>query len=172
MKYTLVPESSGALTEPCPPVTFEDDAEERQRAIDEMIGIMLEGGGIGLAAPQVGVIQRVFVMLTRNGPIACFNPEVVSASSETSRDYEGCLSFPDLFLLVDRAVKIQVKYQDVNAAVVTAELEGIEARCFLHELDHLNGTCFIKKVGPLALKMAQKRRNKNESIHCQSIRVC
>jgi peptide deformylase len=131
----------------------------------EMIEIMQASNGIGLAANQVGLLSRVFVIqLLKHpelkNPFAMFNPQVVATSDEMQTGEEGCLSFPDLFLEVKRPQEIVSKYFDKNGKECIITLTDIDARCFLHELDHLNGVCFTEKVSALKLAFAIKKQRK------------
>ena len=92
--------------------------------------------------------------------VAFFNPEVTHVSHEMAHIVEGCLSFPFLGLRITRPAEIKVKYQDFTGAEKTATFSGISARCFLHELDHMNGVVYTERVKPLALAMGIKKRNK------------
>jgi len=121
---------------------------------------MFTKGGIGLAAPQVGVSKRIFIMGNEEKLIVCINPEIVSGTGEI-KDTEGCLSFPGLWLHVKRYEKVIAKYQTMNGETTQEEFDGLMARVFQHELDHLNGVCFVEKVGKLSLKLANARRAKN-----------
>jgi len=130
----------------------------------EMIDIMHQSNGIGLSANQVGFRGRVFVMqpqiLDNKTPFALFNPILLEQSKEESLNEEGCLSFPNLFLEVKRSKKIKVQYVDKHQNTCIIELTDIDARCFLHELDHLNGICFTDKIGQLRLALALKKQRK------------
>jgi len=162
-KSMLVKETDPVLKKPCDAVDFETSTrEERQSLVDQMIATMTESGGIGLAAPQIGVTKRVFVLLENDVPICCFNPEIVHTIGTDVVDYEGCLSFPKLWLKVGRAEGVVGKYQDIDGNEVTRQFDGLSARCFLHELDHVNGVVFVDKVGSVALAMAKKRRTKQQ----------
>jgi peptide deformylase len=117
--------------------------------------------GMGLAAPQIGMPLRFFVMRTTDGrSIACFNPQIISVSSDTEKGDEGCLSFPDLWLKVRRPIKAEVRYFDQNGNLVNETFENLNARAFQHELDHLNGVVFTTKVSNLSLSMAKKRMHR------------
>jgi peptide deformylase len=116
--------------------------------------------GIGLSANQCGIFQRVFVIGTEHFQIACINPKVVAQSEEISKDNEGCLSFPAMFLKVDRPTWVDVEFYDETGAFKQIRMEGLTARCFLHELDHMNGVKFIEHAGPLAVQMARQRQGK------------
>jgi peptide deformylase len=117
-------------------------------------------GGIGLSANQCGVFERVFVIGTDQFQIACINPKIVSASADLSKIEEGCLSFPGLSLKIDRPASIDVEYTNENGELVQTHLDGITARCFMHELDHLNGVRFVDHMKPVALQMARKKQEK------------
>lgn len=120
---------------------------ERAKIAYRLLKTMRENGGIGLAAPQIGVNARVLVIST-NIPIAAFNPRIVDFGEETDRLGEGCLSFPDLSVKVERSKKIRVRYEDINGEVKSKTLEGLAARVFQHELDHLDGITFFQKAHP------------------------
>lgn len=131
----------------------------------EMIHLMKTFNGIGLAGNQVGLLKRVFVIKLkhhedRTEPFAMFNPKVISASNEIQTTDEGCLSFPELWLGVSRPNKIESEYLDKQGNTCTITLTGIDARCFLHELDHLNGVVFIDKVSQMKLILARKKQRK------------
>ena len=116
--------------------------------------------GIGLSANQCGIFQRVFVIGTEHFQIACINPKVVAKSKELSRDNEGCLSFPGMFLKVERPTWVDAEFYDETGAFKQIRLEGLTAKCFLHELDHMNGVKFVEHAGPLAVQMARQRQGK------------
>jgi peptide deformylase len=131
----------------------------------EMIRIMNTFNGIGLAGNQVGLLKRVFVIKLKNhadrtDPFAMFNPRVISESTTTQTTDEGCLSFPELWLGVSRPNKIESEYIDKYGTPCTITLTGIAARCFLHELDHLNGIVFTEKVSQMKLILAKKQQRK------------
>jgi peptide deformylase len=87
-----------------------------------------------------------------------FNPKLISQSKEIQIDIEGCLSFPDLWIDIPRPVTIVSEYLDKSGKECTIELSNIDARCFLHELDHLDGICFTEKISPLKLALARKKQ--------------
>lgn len=129
--------------------------EEREKISQQLFTTMREEHGIGLAANQVGLTQRVFVM---DGACerTCFNPEALEVGPDVVAR-EGCLTFPNLFLDVARPEFAKVRYWDVAGNPVEEELTGIEARCFLHELDHLNGVLITMKVSKLKLDFATRK---------------
>lgn len=117
-------------------------------------------GGIGLSANQCGVFERVFIIGTEDFQLACINPKVIGTSAGVIKADEGCLSFPGLYLKIERPNSIQVEFTDENGQRQQTMLEGLSARCFLHELDHMNGKKFTEYVGPVALQMARKKQEK------------
>jgi len=126
---------------------------ERQLAEDMLATMYAVPNGVGLAAPQVGVLKRVIVVdIDRNKPertpLALFNPELEHVEGEVVGE-EGCLSFPDMTAEVKRAANIIVSGQDIEGAEIRLEADGLLARVLQHEIDHLNGVLFIDHIGPL-----------------------
>ena len=133
------------------------DAEKIEQS---MIAIMEAGLGIGIAANQVGFDQRVIILkLKGQHPFALFNPEIISGDEEVV-DEEGCLSFPNLFIKINRFKNITVKYLDKLAKECTITLSGYDAKCVQHEIDHLDGITFTKRVSKLKLDLALKKQRK------------
>jgi peptide deformylase len=127
----------------------------------EMLDLMKASNAIGLAGNQVGLLRKVFVMRTADGrEFGCFNPWIMFGDNDKIDGEEGCLSFPNLWLKVARHNKITASYLDNTGKPCIIELEGIDARCFQHELDHLNGVTFTEYVSDLKLKMARKKQRK------------
>ena len=126
----------------------------------EMLELMKSNKGIGLAANQIGLDRRVFVMRLRDGrEMGFFNPTILNAHGDQSGK-EGCLSFPNLFLTVNRYKKITAMYLDNAGKRCIIELEDIDARCFQHELDHLDGVCFTDGISKLKLDRALAKQRK------------
>ena len=117
-------------------------------------------GGIGLSANQCGIFERVFVLGANDAIWACINPKIITASPDLIREKEGCLSFPGLALGVERHSWVEAEFINEECKVVQMRFEGLTARCFQHELDHMNGIKFTSKVKPLALQMAKKQQQK------------
>lgn len=155
----LLPEGHPQLLEVCDEWNFETDGSPEQ-LVKEMSIFMTNNGGVGLAAPQVGIKKRIFIMGNFIKLVACINPKIVSLSEERDHDLEGCLSFPDLFMKVKRAASAVVQYQTITGEVVERELTGFECRVFLHEYDHLIGVTFDQRVGNLTFRMAKDKRKK------------
>ena len=127
----------------------------------EMLELMRASNGIGLAGNQVGLLRRVFVMKLADGrEIGCFNPWIMIGDNDLINGEEGCLSFPNLWIKVERHNKITAAYLDNTGKQCIIELEGIDSRCFQHELDHLNGVTFTEHVSNLKLQMARKKQRK------------
>lgn len=122
--------------------------ERLHTLLDDMTETLVHANGVGLAAPQVGVLRRAVIVLETNVSegeepyfIELLNPEIVSAEGEQCGS-EGCLSVPDQYGLVKRPQKVRVRAQDRSGNWFEAEGEGLTARCFCHEIDHLNGVLF------------------------------
>ena len=122
--------------------------DELAQLVERMAALMDNADGAGLAANQVGVLRRVFVMRTgENGDTRTLvNPELVSRSDEVDVDDEGCLSLQGLLVPVERSSSVTVKAKDVQGADVTLELTGFEARACQHEIDHLDGVLMIDRT--------------------------
>jgi peptide deformylase len=127
-----------------------------------MIEAMRHHQGIGLAANQVGIEERVFAMETTTGSICLFNPTVTWLSAESDKMEEGCLTFEGLELTISRPKECQVRYTDAEGQTQVLDLKGIEARCALHEMDHLDGIVFTGRVSKLKLQMAKKKALKRK----------
>lgn len=136
--------------------------EDAPKVESEMIAIMKMFKGAGLAANQVGLLKRVFTIQLKSQaePFAMFNPKVITQSADIQDSEEGCLSFPSLWLGVKRPKQIEAEYLDKDGKHCTITLTGIDARCFLHELDHLDGVVFTEKVSQMKLMLARKKQRK------------
>jgi len=129
------------------------DAKTR-RLMDDMLDTMYQSIGIGLAAPQVGVAQRVIVIdVAREGekarPLRIANPEILWRSEETMVANEGCLSLPEHYADVSRAARIRLRYLDHENEIRELEAEGLLATCIQHEVDHLDGVLFVDHISAL-----------------------
>ena len=117
----------------------------RQELSKILIDSMIHHNGVGLSANQIGISERVFVMIRDiefNEIIVCFNPRIIKTYKEEVEMEEGCLSYPDLYLNISRPKKIIVKYEDVDKKTHKLKLDGFAARVFLHEYDHMQGINF------------------------------
>jgi peptide deformylase len=124
---------------------------------NRLLATMNQYGGVGLAAPQCGIPLRLFVM---TGGMVCINPRILTASIETLREKEGCLSFPGLYLPITRSRTIEVEYFNEFGVQKHETFSGATAKVFQHETDHLNGIVFTSLVGNLTLQMAKKKKQK------------
>ncbi|MGL4319848.1 MAG: peptide deformylase [Paracoccaceae bacterium] len=152
------------LKKPCAPVAAVTD--EVRVLGGDMLATMYAAPGIGLAAPQVGVLQRVIVMdcvkdpETPPRPMVLLNPEVIWASEEVNTYDEGCLSIPDQYADVTRPKVVTVRWMDLDGATQEETFDGLWATCVQHEIDHLNGKLFIDYLGPLKRQMITRRMEK------------
>lgn len=164
MTFKLGPHQS--LIETSIPWEFEKDGDA-ELLEKQMCEFMITNHGIGLAANQIGLTKRVFVMGSKNiegfpEPFAMFNPRLLEVSEEQDLYKEGCLSYPGLFLSVKRPSVIRVEYQDSKGNIHESAMSGLVARCFQHELEHLDGICFVDKVSSMKLQLAMKKIRKNK----------
>ncbi len=149
------------LKKVCPPVT--EVTDDLRRLADDMLQTMYAAPGIGLAAPQVGVMTRLIVMdcVKEEGaeprPMALFNPEVTWASDETNTYEEGCLSIPDQYADVERRAEVRVRWLDRDGKAQEEQFDGLWATCVQHEIDHLNGKLFIDYLKPLKRQLITRR---------------
>jgi peptide deformylase len=159
MNLELLEENNPQLLEVSEEWNFRIDGSPEE-LVRVMSKFMADNGGVGLAAPQVGIKKRIFIMGNFTKLVACINPKIVSLAEERKNDLEGCLSFPDLFMKVKRPASAVVQYYTVSGELVERELTGFECRVFLHEYDHLIGVTFDQRVGDLSFKMAKDKRKK------------
>ena len=143
---------------------FDFNTLDANEVSENMIALMTQEGGIGLSANQVGINAQIFVMkphlLEDNSPLTVINPTIDKVSINSELMPEGCLSHPDLFLKVTRPKGLVVKFLDIDAKECIMELYDLDARCFLHEYDHLQGIEFTNRVSRLKLDMAKKKQTK------------
>ena len=128
------------LRKKCRAVTMIDS--KTHQLLDDMAQTMHAANGVGLAAPQVGLLKRIVVIDVGDGVIELINPEIIACSGEQTDD-EGCLSVPDKFLPVSRPNVVKVRALDRYGKSFTMEGEGLLARAFCHEIDHLDGKMFL-----------------------------
>lgn len=143
------------------PVGDEIFANGLAKTVDDMFETMYSAGGVGLAAPQVGLSQRLFVMDVADdegasNKLTFINPEILRVEGEQVGD-EGCLSFPGLYQTVKRDMRVIVKAQDVQGKQFEMDLDGLAARCVLHETDHCDGIVFLDRMTVLKREMAKRK---------------
>ena len=148
----------------CEPVA--EITPELRALADDMLSTMYDAPGVGLAAPQVGVMKRLIVMDCEKDPeapprsLVLFNPEVVWSSEHCSVYEEGCLSIPDQFADVERPAEVRVRWTDREGAVQEEHFSGLWATCVQHEIDHLEGKLFIDYLKPLKRQMITRKMEK------------
>ncbi len=158
------------LKSKCAPVAQVDDGV--RRLMDDMLETMYDAPGIGLAAPQIGVLSRVVVMdlgeEDARNPIRMANPRIVKASEEEAVANEGCLSLPEIYVDVTRPVAVTARYLDENGREQEIEAEGLLARCIQHEIDHLDGVLHVDYLSALRRKMILRRLDKQRKVEAEA----
>lgn len=142
----LVPYTDEILKSVCHEFDFASPPFDPTQFAVDLVKCMYDHNGIGLSANQVGVPYRVFAMRASPENLVCFNPRLVTPGDEQIVLEEGCLSYPGLFVKVKRPRHIRVRFQLPNGDTRTEQFTGMTARCFLHELDHLDGQVFYQKA--------------------------
>ncbi len=143
-----------------------DLSDELRVLADDMLETMYDAPGVGLAAPQVGVLQRLIVADPAKDPnetpkpLVMFNPEVLLSSDETSVYEEGCLSIPEQFAEVTRPAEVRVRWVDRDGNEHEADFGGFTATVLQHEIDHLNGKLFIDYLSPMKRQMFTRKSQK------------
>jgi len=141
--------------------------DEFRSVVNEMYEVMEKAGGVGLAAPQVGISKRFFVMDVPEDQggrqrHAIVNPTVLCVEGEQVGD-EGCLSFPGLYQKVKRDMRVIVSGQDETGEDIELDLTGLAARCVLHETDHCDGIVFLDRMSPLKRELAKRKIKRLQS---------
>tara|TARA_R100000234_G_C4959389_1_gene161085 strand:+ start:425 stop:937 length:513 start_codon:yes stop_codon:yes gene_type:complete len=136
---------------------------DRNKIKEELIECMEDNNGVGLSANQVGISERVFVMYSdvkKREIIACFNPFITEYSKKKVVMDEGCLTWPGIWLKVERPESILCNFEDELGEHIQVTMHGLESRIFQHEYDHMEGTNFTEQVSKLKLDMAKRRATK------------
>lgn len=142
---------------------IDDVSDALRKLADDMLETMYDAPGIGLAGPQIGVLQRVIVMdaVKEEGaapqPTVMFNPEVIAASEDLNVYEEGCLSIPDQYAEVTRPADVTVRWMDRDGNEQTQDFGGLWATCVQHEIDHLEGKLFIDYLKPLKRQLITRK---------------
>ncbi|MCP9482345.1 peptide deformylase [Shimia sp. CNT1-13L.2] len=141
-----------------------DLSDDRLALAKDMLATMYDAPGVGLAAPQVGVLERLIVLdCVKDGdpePLVMFNPEILASSDETNVYEEGCLSIPEQFAEVTRPKEVRVGWIDEKGNPQEKDFDGLWATCVQHEIDHLNGKLFIDYLGPMKRQMMTRKSQK------------
>jgi peptide deformylase len=164
MKRNILLHPDPRLKKVCASVT--DMTDELRALADDMLSTMYEAPGIGLAAPQVGVLDRLIVMdcVKEEGeaprPLIMFNPEIIAGSDDLNTYEEGCLSIPDQYADVTRPAEVDVRWIDRDGNEQTETFSKLWATCVQHEIDHLDGKLFIDYLKPLKRQMITRKMTK------------
>jgi peptide deformylase len=137
-----------------PAKEVEKVTDMHRRLIADMVDTMRAAPGVGLAGPQIGVMERIFVWETEEEHGAVINPRIVDRADETVIEEEGCLSLPGLAYPVERSVRVSIEGLDANGDPIELTVEDFKARIFQHEIDHLDGVLFIDRITPEERKEA------------------
>ncbi|MDG4813234.1 peptide deformylase [Hydrogenovibrio sp. 3SP14C1] len=167
-KLDIVLYPDDGLREVCKPIP--EMTDELDKLIDEMFYTMYDAPGIGLAAPQVAVQQRLIVVdisETKDEPIALLNPEIVKTAGKITWE-EGCLSIPGIYAKVDRPSDILVRGMDRDGKTIEFEADELLAVCIQHEIDHLNGKLFIDHLSGLKRTRAIQKFKKEMATQADS----
>ena len=157
----IVKDGDPILRKVCRPVEKFD--HKLEVLLDDMYETMVEANGVGIAGPQVGMMRRLCVIDVGEGRIDLVNPEILETSG-TQDDVEGCLSFPGEYGMVERPNHVKVKAQDKNGDWFEVEGEELLARCLCHEIDHLDGVCFVDKASRMVDPEELKSSDEEEEV--------
>lgn len=147
-------------------VEVENITDALIKLAEDMMETMYDAPGIGLAAPQIGVLERLIVMDCAKkedeepDPIIMVNPTIIAASEENSVYEEGCLSIPEHFAEITRPEFVQVEWIDLGGKQHSEEFNGLKSTCVQHEIDHLNGKLFIDYLGPMKRQLITRKMQK------------
>ncbi|MBE9637664.1 peptide deformylase [Salipiger mangrovisoli] len=162
MKRPILIHPDPRLKKLCAPVP--DLSDELRVLADDMLETMYDAPGIGLAAPQIGVLERLIVLDCARAddgetprPLVMFNPRVIASSDERNVYEEGCLSIPEQYAEVERPKLVEVEWLDRDGKLRKEEFDGLWATCVQHEIDHLDGKLFIDYLKPLKRQMITRK---------------
>ena len=168
-KFKILLHPDQKLKKVCKPVL--EVTEDLNELSTKMLTTMYNASGIGLAAPQVGILRRIFVMdcsddENKPDPLILINPEVLWVSEEKNVHEEGCLSIPEIYAEVERPAEVSIKSLDQYGCYKEYHFQGIKATCVQHEIDHLDGKLFIDYVPDVKLQRLRKKIAKSKKNHC------
>ena len=165
----MIVKTEKELREKCPEFDFDNPIVDPIELKKELIDAMFEHSGLGVSANQIGYKTRVFAMRgeTKSESVVCFNPEIVDFSPEMNTMEEGCLSLPDVFVKVVRPSHVAIKYLDELQKEEGQLAEGLTARVFQHELDHLDGILMIDRVGEFSKRRAFEKAKKTQKFRAR-----
>ena len=157
----LVKETDPFLREKPEVFDFENPQVDPEKLQKQLIENMIHHGGLGLSANQIGIPVTVFAMRMDEHALVVFNPEILEWSEETTYMREGCLSFPGLWIAMERAKSVAVKFQVFDGKEQAGSMTDLSARVFQHESEHMDGDLFVDNVNNFKLKSAMRKRNMN-----------
>lgn len=159
----LVYSNDPILSQPCKPVG-QDLLDNQAAGLKPIAATLIDKihslNALGISACQLGIDLAVFAISVDGKTRICANPQIVAAATDMEKANEGCLSFPGLYLKVNRPAAVVVRYLNEDGKEVTEQLDGLTARAWLHEYDHTIGICFTSRVTKLTLDIAKRRLNK------------
>ncbi|WP_417523011.1 peptide deformylase [Marinovum sp.] len=161
MKRPILIHPDPRLKKLCTPVA--DLSDDLRALADDMLETMYAAPGIGLAAPQIGVLDRLIVMDCEKDdtqppkPVVMFNPEIIDSSDDLNTYEEGCLSIPEQFAEVTRPAEVRVRWLDRDGNLQEQDMDGLWATCVQHEIDHLDGKLFIDYLKPLKRQIITRK---------------
>jgi len=163
MKRSILIHPDPRLKKLCDPVA--DITSDLGKLAEDMLETMYDAPGVGLAAPQIGIMKRLIVLDCEKGPaparpLVMINPEVTWGSEDLSTYEEGCLSIPDQYADVSRPAQVRVRWTGLDGRAQEEQFDGLWATCVQHEIDHLNGKLFIDYLGPLKRQMITRKMEK------------
>ena len=154
----LVRETDSFLKEVPEKFNFENPQVDPEKLQEQLVENMLHHEGYGLSANQIGIPVQAFSMMLDEKAMVVFNPEILEWSEETTYIREGCLSFPGLYVAVERARVVAMKFQAYDGEEQGGSLQDMSAKIFQHEMEHMEGKLFIDNVSGFKLKSAMKKR--------------
>ena len=157
----LVKETDPFLREKPETFNFESPQVDPEKLSTQLMENMIHHEGLGLSANQIGIPVQAFSMIMDENALVVFNPEILEWSEDTTYMKEGCLSFPGLWIAIERAKSVVVKFQVFDGEEQAGSMTELSARIFQHESEHMDGGLFIDKVSKLKLKLAMRKRNMN-----------
>jgi len=155
----LVKETDPFLREIPNVFDFDSPQVDSEKLEKQLLKNMIHYNGLGLSATQIGIPVTAFAMMVDNDPLVVFNPEIIEWSKETTYIREGCLSFPGLFVAIERAYGVSTRFQLASGEEQSGNFINMSAKIFQHESEHMDGEIFIDNVSGFKLKSAIRKRN-------------
>ena len=155
----LVKEDDPFLREVPDVFDFDKPQVDPEKLEKQLLTNMIHHNGYGLSANQIGIPVTAFAMMVDDDPLVVFNPEIIEWSEESTYIREGCLSYPRLFVAIERAYGVATRFQLSNSEEQSGSFINISSKIFQHEMEHMDGEIFIDNVSRLKLKSAMRKRN-------------